>query len=115
MPIHISLRRYRRTHDPIRKEDGCTVTAVGVYLVPFRTQKSSPACVSPITVVRESTGKEVTVPLSLSPRIYPRNPRRRALKAGSPPWRAGLFCVLQPSPFDATHTEGEYTHANRHR
>ena len=85
MPIH--LRRSVATY-PIRKEMGAR-SQRRCLPGPIPNPEVKPFCVSPITVVRESTGKEVTVPLSFH-LGYPRP--ARALKAG-PPTEAGLFCV----------------------
>src|SRR6056300_472140 len=56
------LRRYVASY-PIRKEMGAR-SQRRCLPGPIPNPEVKPYCVSPITVVRESTGKEVTVPLS---------------------------------------------------
>jgi hypothetical protein len=66
-----SIATLRRAH-PIRKEMGAR-SQRRCLPGPIPNPEVKPSCVSPITVVRESTGKEVTVPLSFhlgsSPRL----------------------------------------------
>ena len=57
-----NLRRSVATY-PIRKEMGAR-SQRRCLPGPIPNPEVKPFCVSPITVVRESTGKEVTVPLS---------------------------------------------------
>ena len=103
MPIQFATP-CRRTLDPIREEMGAR-SQRRCLPGPIPNPEVKPFCVSPITVVRESTGKEVTVPLSFHPGsiLDPSGRLRPVLLHGDRPF---LRSVNHHHVFEPTHTEG---------